>query len=314
MSPSRKAQPFLKWAGGKRQLLPHLRGFYPRNLERYIEPFLGSGAVFFDLWSSGRLDGARARLGDDNPDLIGTYLRVADSTDALIEALGGLAAGHAREGRTYYYVVRDRSFNPARARWRTEGARARDYPVQLAAMLIYLNRTGFNGLFRVNQNGAFNVPAGRYDAPSIVREECLRLAAIALAPGDVSVRCAPFDETLAQVGRGDFVYLDPPYAPLSLTSSFRSYTSHGFAESDQARLRDAVVRAARDGASILLSNSTAPAIVDLYEDPAVRAAGLRCLRVPARRAINSRASRRGVIEELLVTNVPEAGSAHRVQR
>ena len=120
--------------------------------------------------------------------------------------------------------------------------------------------------------------------------------------------CGQFDDTLAEVGRGDFVYLDPPYAPLSLTSNFRSYTAHGFAAGDQARLRDAVVRAARQGALLLLSNSTAPAVMDLYHNATVRAAGLRSFRVPARRAINSRASARGAIEELLVTNLPDQTS------
>lgn len=306
MPPPQKAQPFLKWAGGKRQLLPQLRRFYPARVQRFVEPFLGSGAVFFDLWSAHKLDGAQVVLADRNPDLIGTYARVADATDAVLAALTQLAAGHEREGKAHFYAVRDRSFNPGRARWRARGAKADDYPTKLAAMLIYLNRTGYNGLFRVNQRGDFNVPAGRYDAPVIVHEHRLRLAALALAPPDVSVRCCPFEQTLDQVERGDFVYLDPPYAPLSVTSNFRSYTSHGFGADDQARLRDAVVRAASRGAQILLSNSIAPAIVDLYADASVRNAGLRCLRVPARRAINSRASARGVIEELLVTNLPEA--------
>jgi DNA adenine methylase len=172
-------------------------------------------------------------------------------------------------------------------------------------MLIYLNRTGYNGLFRVNQRGDFNVPAGRYEAPTIVQEGRIRRAAAALASPQVRVRCCAFDDTLAEVRRGDFVYLDPPYAPLSLTSSFRSYTSRGFAAADQARLCHAVVRCARAGADILLSNSTAPEIVALYETAAVRRTGLRCVRVPARRSINSRAGGRGVIEELLVTNLPE---------
>jgi DNA adenine methylase len=303
--PLQRALPFLKWAGGKRQLLPVLRRFYPPSAERYVEPFLGSGAVFFDLWSSGNLRGGGMVLADDNPDLIGTYLRVADSTEKLLAALRRLAAGHARGGRDHYYAVRDLSFNPVRERWRAAGGLADDYPVRLAAMLLYLNRTGYNGLFRVNRRGDFNVPAGRYDAPAIVQEERLRLAAAALAAPGVCVRQGTFDDTLHQVGSGDFVYLDPPYAPLSLTSNFRSYTSHGFAAVDQARLRDAVVGAARRGAAILLSNSTAPAILNLYENKAVQAAGLRCLRVRARRAINSRASARGGIEELLVTNLPE---------
>jgi DNA adenine methylase len=277
-------------------------------VQRFVEPFLGSGAVFFDLWSSHKLDSAQVVLADRNPDLIGTYARVADATEALLTALTRLATGHQREGKAHYYAVRDRAFNPGRKKWRANGGKTDDYPARLAAMLIYLNRTGYNGLFRVNQRGDFNVPAGRYDAPVIVHEPRLRVAALALAPPAVSVRCCPFDQTLDQVERGDFIYLDPPYAPLSVTSNFRSYTSHGFGTEDQARLRDAVVRAANQGAQILLSNSTAPAIVDLYADATVRDAGLRVLRVPARRAINSRASARGLIEELLVTNLPEAES------
>jgi DNA adenine methylase len=307
VSPSQRALPFLKWAGGKRQLLPALRRFYPSSVKRFVEPFLGSGAVFFDLWSLGKLSSAEVVLADDNPDLIGAYLRVADSTDELLRVLRRLADGHARDGLAHYYAVRDKAFNPARTKWRAGGGSASDFPVRLAAMLLYLNRTGYNGLFRVNQQGHFNVPAGRYDAPSIVQEDRIRLAAAALSAPGVCVRRGSFDDTLREVGAGDFVYLDPPYAPLSLTSNFRAYTSHGFGPGDQSRLRDTVVGAARRGAAILLSNSTAPTVLELYENRHVRAAGLRCLRVPARRAINSRATARGGIEELLVTNLPEGG-------
>ena len=296
--------PVLKWAGGKRQLLPHLRRFYPAEFASYIEPFVGSGAVFFDLWASGRLRGA-VRLSDENADLIGTYLRLADSADALITALERLASGHAQDGRAHYYAVRDRRFNPGRARWRDDGGCASDYPVRLAAMMLYLNRTGYNGLFRLNRRGEFNVPAGRYLAPRIAITERLRGAAEALAAPNVELRCCPFDEAIKNASRGDFVYLDPPYAPLSTTANFRSYTAVGFAEADQERLRDAVIGAAERGARILLSNSVAPQVVRLYDSPPAKRAGLRALRVPARRAINSRASLRGPIEELLVTNLPE---------
>ena len=298
------AAPVLKWAGGKRQLLPHLRTFYPDHLSGYVEPFLGSGAVFFDLWGAGRLRGARVVLADGNADLIGTYLRLADSSEAVERRLLALAEGHRRLGREHYYQVRDRQFNPERARWRSGGGRADDYPAALAAMLLYLNRTGYNGLFRLNKQGDFNVPAGRYDSPTIVRPERVRDAAAALSMPNVCLRCCPFDAMLAEVGRGDFVYLDPPYAPLSTTSNFRSYTAGGFDESDQERLRNAVVAASTRGASILLSNSTAPSILRLYDDEIARRAGLRCLRVRARRAINSRGDGRGTIEELLVTNLP----------
>jgi len=297
-------RPFLKWAGGKRQLLAQLRRFYPAAITRYVEPFVGSGAVFFDLCASGRLGAADSVLSDENADLVGTYLRVADSTDRVLQELHTLADGHTRHGRAHYYDVRNGRFNPGREAWRRAGARAADYPVGLAAMMVYLNRTGYNGLFRVNARGQFNVPAGSYDRPAIVNDARMRNAATALSSGAVHIGHAPFEHSLAGVGKGDFVYLDPPYAPLSVTSNFRSYTVRGFAHADQQRLSDTVMTLATHGARILLSNSTAESVVRLYDTRAMRRAGMKCWRVPARRAINSRASARGVIEELLVTNLP----------
>lgn len=298
-------RPFLKWAGGKRQLLPALRAYYPDRVARYFEPFLGSGAVFFDLWSSGRLEGRPVVLSDGNPDLIGCYRCLRDEVDAVLSSLEALAEGHARGGAAHYYEVRDGRFNPARDAWRETGGTAAAYTPALAAMLIYLNRTGYNGLFRQNARGVFNVPAGRYVRPRIVDEPSLRRIAQVLATPGVELVDAPFERVLDRVRKGDFVYLDPPYAPLSATAAFRSYTAGRFSTEDQARLQAAVVRMAGRGASVLLSNSTAAEIRRLYErNAAVREAGLRARRIPARRAINSRADRRGVVEELLVTNVP----------
>lgn len=298
-------RPFLKWAGGKRQLLPALRAYYPERVGRYIEPFLGSGAVFFDLWSTGRLEGRPVVLGDGNPDLIGCYRCLRDRVDDVIADLAALAEGHARDGAAHYYDVRDGRFNPARDEWRARGGTAADYTPALAAMLIYLNRTGYNGLFRQNARGVFNVPAGRYARPRILDEACLREVSRVLSSPGVELVDAPFERVLARARRGDFVYLDPPYAPLSVTSAFRSYTAQRFSTDDQARLQAAVVALAARGVSVLLSNSTAPEIRRLYErNAAARDAGLRARRVPARRAINSRADRRGVVEELLVTNLP----------
>ena len=301
MTPPRPAGPVLKWAGGKRQLIPQLRRFVPATITRYWEPFLGSGALFFDLCATGRLDPAAAHLSDDNADLIGTYLRLRDAAEAVLVALSRLAEHHANEARAHYYRIRDEQFNPLRRQWVAGGGEAMTYPVELAAMLLYLNRTGYNGLFRLNAAGDFNVPAGRYDAPRIVNAERIRAAAALLARANV--RRAPFDAALADAGRDDVVYLDPPYAPLSKTSNFRSYTAAGFDADDQERLHDLVVRLASNGAQVILSNSTAPEIVKLYDDRASRRVGLRCFRVAARRAINTRADRRGVVDELVVTNV-----------
>ena len=293
-------RPLLKWAGGKRQLLPALRQYYPTEFERYFEPFVGSGAVFFDLHAAGRLEGRRARLCDVNPDLIGCYRTVRDDADRVIELLSALDAEHQARGSACYYDVRDSRFNPARAALgRNEKA---SYTPALAAMLIYLNRTGYNGLFRLNRTGQFNVPVGRYTDPCICDPEHIRGVARALATKNVVLECRRFDETLADARARDFVYCDPPYAPLSRTASFAHYTAAGFHALDHRRLQIAIFAAARRGAIVLVSNSSAPEIEAWYSTPAARTAGLTIQRVPARRSINSRAARRGPVDELIITN------------
>jgi len=301
----RNRRPLLKWAGGKRQLLPALQPHFPERFARYIEPFLGSGAVFFDLQGTGRLDGRKAWLVDDNPDLIGCYQTLRDQTEEVITELAGLARVHAAEGEAFYYRVRDEQFNVQRRL----GLR---YTPSLAAMLIYLNRTGFNGLFRLNRRGDFNVPAGRYVNPGICDPEHLRAVAVAFRRRNVRLQRASFDVPLAEAGAGDFVYCDPPYAPLSETARFAHYTAGGFGALDQTRLKDAVVGAVRRGATVLLSNSSAPLIERLYTSTAAREAGLAVLRVPARRAINAVAGGRGPVDELLVTSGP-VGRLDRLQ-
>jgi DNA adenine methylase len=300
--------PLLKWAGGKRQLLPHLRRFYPPSFNRYIESFFGSGAVFFDLHAAGRLRGHEAVLIDSNPDLIGCYQTVRDACDRVIIALERFAEGHAAEGAAYYYKIRDERFNPLRDDRRQADGRIA-YTPELAAMLIYLNRTGFNGLFRVNASGGFNVPVGRYARPAIVnRERLLRVAGALAAPG-VRLVLGSFETARDVAEPNDFIYSDPPYAPLSRTASFTAYTASRFGEEDQARLQTLAIEVARRGCHVLVSNSTAPAIAALYETSReARAAGLRTVRIPARRAINSNGARRGVVEEFLITNIQAPAS------
>jgi DNA adenine methylase len=293
-------RPLLKWAGGKRQLLPALRQYYPAEFDRYFEPFVGSGAVFFDLHAAGRLEGCRVRLSDVNPDLIGCYRAVRDDPDGVIAALSTLDAEHRARGSACYYDVRDSRFNPTRAALGVDEKAA--YTPALAAMLIYLNRTGYNGLFRLNRRGAFNVPAGRYAQPCICDPEHIRGVADALSRQNVVLECRRFDETLAATRARDFVYCDPPYAPLSPTASFAHYTATGFHALDHRRLQTAIFAAARRGALVLVSNSSAPEIEAGYSSPAARTAGLTIERVPARRAINSRAARRGPVDELIITN------------
>jgi DNA adenine methylase len=297
------AKPLLKWAGGKRQLLPQLRRFYPPDFGRYIEPFVGSGAVFFDLHNSGRLRGKEAVLIDSNADLIGCYQAVRDTPDEVARVLDELAAGHARDPRGHYYDVRDRQFNPRRERLRETGTGIA-YPADLAAMFIYLNRTGFNGLFRVNSKGRFNVPAGRYEKPRIADRERLFNAADALGANRVHLITGSFERALDVAERGDFLYLDPPYAPLSATARFTSYTRESFGTSDQQRLQRAVVDLVHRGCRVVLSNSTATEIERLYDANAeARAAGLRAHRANARRSVNSNARRRGTVPEYLITNI-----------
>lgn len=297
-------RPILKWAGGKRQLLPALRHYYPQAFARYIEPFLGSGAVFLDCHNRGLLHGREVRLSDVNGDVIGCYRMVRDAVEEVIEHLHQLAAGRHKAGVDHFYEVRDEQFNPLRKQHASEASRSAAYTPALAAMLIYLNRTGFNGLFRVNSRGDFNVPAGRYGNVRICDPDNLRQLAEALQRPGLTLDVARFDDALAGCGAGDFVYLDPPYAPISRTAQFTSYTARGFGVDEQARLQQLVIQLAARGVSVVLSNSAAPEIRKLYKDSdAARHVGLKARTVPARRAINSRASGRGAVREYLITNV-----------
>ena len=302
----RRARPFLKWAGGKRQLLPRLREFYPLEFGTYHEPFLGSAAVFFDLADSDALRHGRVRLSDVNADLIGCCLRLRDEPHAVIGHLRKLEAGYAAAPEKHYYRIRDEVFNPARAAI-TNGRHPRPeaYSPELAGMLIYLNRTGYNGLFRLNSSGLFNVPRGRYKNPGICNEDNLRRVSSTLSELSVKIEHASFDAVLQSARTGDFLYFDPPYAPLSATAQFTSYTSDGFGGEDQQRLQRVLIELADRKCHVLLSNSTAPQIAALYDgNTEAEKVGLRAHTVPARRAINSNAARRGHVDEYIITNLP----------
>jgi DNA adenine methylase len=297
-------RPLLKWAGGKRQLLPELRPFYPKAFRRYFEPFLGSGAVFLDLHNSGLLDGREAWLSDINADIVGCYRAVRDDVNGVIAALRAHDRAYAAAGGAHYYGVRDEAFNPIRRDVHAGSDPAGAYTPALAAMLIFLNRTGFNGLFRLNARGEFNVPHGRNANPRICDEDNLRAWSRLMRRPGISLQVCGFEAALQQPQRGDFVYLDPPYAPLSSTARFTSYTAAGFGEEAQRSLQRSVFRLTARGASILLSNSAAPQIRALYaRDRRAIKAGLHASTVSARRAINSRAASRGPVREYLITNV-----------
>lgn len=290
-----RARPFLKWAGGKTQLLPAIEARLPAGLldgtiNAYVEPFLGSGAVFFALASRFRF--RRVLLLDRNPDLVLVYRVVRDHVGSLIGTLAPLADAYRGAGP----AERRALYDEVRARFNA-GAQGE---VERAAALLFLNRTCYNGLYRVNADGGFNVPHGRYANPGICRTDTLRAASSALA--SVEIREADFEACAAVADRRTFVYLDPPYRPLSPTSSFTGYAVGGFSDAEQERLERCCVRLDRLGARFLLSNSDPtnadPAdrfFDDLYRDFVVE-------RIPARRAINSDVDRRGPVRELLVRN------------
>jgi DNA adenine methylase len=268
------ASPFVKWAGGKSRLLTQLMPLLPPGAERmrHVEPFVGGGAMFFARRP------ARALLADVNPLLVATYEAVRDRVGDVIEELRRLAQKHAPDA---YYRVRDR-FNLARG-----------HGPERAAMFLYLNKTCFNGLYRVNRDGAFNVPAGRYSNPRILDPATLLAASHVLRSAEI--RCAAFDTLLRSAKPGDFVYLDPPYEPASPTASFTAYARDGFSREDQVRLRDVWVALDRRGCALMLSNSDVPFTRELYR-------GFRVDRVAAPRAINRDASKRGPVSEIVVRN------------
>jgi DNA adenine methylase len=264
--------PFLKWAGGKRQLLPQIEALLPRRIDTYFEPFLGGAALFFRLAALGWFK--KAILGDANPELVNCYVAVRDHVDAVIAALG-----RYRNEADCYYAAR---------------AQTPDSVAGRAARLIYLNRCGYNGLFRVNSKGEFNVPFGRYRDPTICNEPRLRAASAALKRA--TIVSGDFADAVAGATPDDFVYFDPPYVPLSKTASFTAYAG-SFDRAEQERLAVLLRGLGAKRVPALLSNSYTPVTAKLYR-------GLRPVRVEARRSINSVARGRGPIEELLVRSFP----------
>ena len=275
-------RPFLKWAGGKTQLLRPIAERLPAEIRgTYFEPFLGSGAVFFHLRATGRIRG-KAVLSDANGALVGTWTAVRDEVDALVDLLADHREAHARRGRDHYYETR---------------AAEPSSPVERAARFLYLNKTCYNGLWRVNASGKFNVPMGKYRKPPILDEPNLRAASPALR--GVVLRHQSFVDALARAKPGSVAYLDPPYEPLTKTANFTSYTAEKFGRADQERLADACAALRDRGGWFLLSNHATPWLRSLY-----RARGFEVASVPARRAINSDPTARGAVRELLVVPGP----------
>jgi DNA adenine methylase len=271
-SPRVGATPFVKWAGGKSRLLAQLMPMLPVDISacRYFEPFVGGGALFFAQRP------AKAVLSDANAHLCTTYEAVRDEVDAVIEKLRELAAAHSTER---YYAMR--------ARYNQDSLDQ----LERAALFIYLNKTCFNGLHRVNKRGEFNVPAGRYERPRILDEQGLRVASRQLQRAQM--RCAGFEAVLEHARAGDFIYFDPPYVPVSRTSSFTGYAAEGFSSQDQQRLRDVFGELDRRGCALLLSNSATAEVRALYHGYVINEVG-------ARRSISC--GKRGAVTEIVVRN------------
>lgn len=268
--------PVLKWVGGKRQLLETFLPLLPARITSYCEPFVGGGALLFHLQPE------TAYVNDINENLILVYTVIRDNVEELIQELKKY-----RNEKDFFYSVR----NWDRDREKYDSLSE----VERAARILYLNKTCYNGLYRVNSAGEFNSPFGSYRNPNIVNEPVLRAVSAYFNAAAVYFSCMDYAEVLAQVKRGTFVYLDPPYDPVSVTSSFTGYAKSGFTRDDQIRLRACCDDLSRRGIQFMLSNSATPFIMEQY-------AAYRITVVRARRAVNSVAGRRGDVDEVVVRN------------
>jgi DNA adenine methylase len=277
-----RVTPLVKWAGGKGQLLSQFEAHLPSGFGGYVEPFVGGGAVFFHLYSQGLLDGKQVVLIDQLEELINCYSVVQEQVEGLIAEL----RRHEpfKTNADYYYAVRA---------WDRQPGYALRSDVVRAARFVFLNRTCYNGLYRVNRRGEFNVPFGRYRNPKICDVQNLRATSRALQ--GVHLVAGDFERCLAFATEGDLVYLDPPYHPLSETANFTSYTAAGFGAEDQRRLARVFEALDGRGCQLMLSNSPTPFVQYLYD-------AYEQIEVQASRPISSKADGRGAIAELLVTN------------
>ncbi|MDE1815705.1 MAG: DNA adenine methylase [Thaumarchaeota archaeon] len=273
-------KPFVKWAGGKRQLLPIITKHVPQKFERYFEPFLGGGAVFFNLAYKRR--DTKWLLSDLNSDLVLSYVTIRDRVKELISALESHSTSYFKNQSSYYYKIRESE---------PKGQ------IEKVSRLLFLNKTCFNGLYRVNSKGKFNVPLGKYVNPNIVSKENLIAVSEILQSRDISIKCQDFEGALKNATEGDFVYLDPPYHPVSETSNFTSYTNGSFDYGDQERLYAKFKALDKKGVKILLSNSKSEEIIDLFKEFSDNV-----IEINANRFINSVSQRRTGHTELLIKN------------
>jgi DNA adenine methylase len=270
------ASPVLKWVGGKRQLLDRLTPLFPKTYTNYCEPFIGGGAVLFSLQPK------NAVINDINSELIGVYNTIKNDVDALIERLTEF-----ENTKDCFYDVRSWDRDVAIYNQLTD--------IDKAARVIFLNKTCYNGLYRVNSAGEFNTPFGRYKNPNIVNESTLRAVNEYFNTANVKILNGSYLNAVKGLPKGSFVYLDPPYDPISVTASFTGYNAGGFSQADQIELRDCCRQLDAEGIKFMLSNSATEFIQDIYQD-------FNITIVPAKRAINSIGSKRGFVDEVVVRN------------
>lgn len=273
-------KPFVKWAGGKRQLIPILNENLPETFGTYFEPFLGGGALLFHMLTE--RNGQKCSISDLNADLILSYATVRDRIDELIASLKNHEKKYQKDSKSYYYSIRES--NP-----RGE--------IEKTSRLLFLNRTCFNGLYRVNSKGKFNVPLGKYTNPNIVNEENLRSVSNFLQSNKISIQCRDFQKVLRDAKKGDLVYFDPPYQPISETANFTSYTNKDFTKDDLERLAKICINLDAKGCNVLLSNSDSKLVADMFSEKPWKVS-----KIQANRSINSNSKKRTGHFELLIKN------------
>lgn len=273
-------QPFTKWTGGKRQLLPTLHAYRPEKFNRYFEPFIGGGALFFDLAPQ------NAVINDFNEELINAYIQIKEQPARLIDFLRMHKENNSKD---YYLDIRSAD---------RDGRLEQMTDTERAARLMYMLRVDFNGLYRVNSKNQFNVPYGRYKNPKIIDVDLIYEISEYLNESNIEILNTDFAEAVVEAKLGDFVYFDPPYIPLNETSSFTSYTHEGFSYEEHVRLRDTVVELTNKGVSVMLSNSASPLVEKLYSD-------FNIYHIEATRTNGASKESRGKIKEIIVTNYAE---------
>ena len=272
-------KPFVKWAGGKRQLMSELEKNFSTKFGTYLEPFLGGGAVMFDLLT--KEPTLKCNVSDLNSDLVLAYVTIRDRLEKLIESLENHSKNYHKHSTGYYYEVRNQE--PKNQ-------------IEKVSRLLFLNKTCFNGLYRVNSKGKFNVPLGRYTNPNIVNKENLQAVSKTLQSGKIKISCRDFSSIIKDAKKGDFVYFDPPYQPVSDTANFTSYTHRDFTEDDLERLADLANQLNSKGCNVMLSNSNSKTVKKLFSS------GWKIKEIKANRAINSNSQKRTGHKEIIIKN------------